>query len=151
MRRTTEERLHELHVAGELSGLPGEGSPLPPDPDDDAGDAWAARHVMRTAGASPPWADLRREIAEERARLVTRLRAHHAWLAGRDARLRRLPGERILGEREATRAVDERVRGELEGAIGELKALVARHNLMVVPALQLPPPSREGLEELARS
>ena len=68
-----------------------------------------------------------------------------------DARLRRLPGERILGEREATRAVDERVRGELEGAIGELKALVARHNLMVVPALQLPQPSLERLQELARS
>ena len=138
-------------MSGELSGLPGEGSPLPPDPEDDAGDAWAARHVMRTSGASPPWADLRREIAEERARLVTRLRAHHAWLAGRDARLRRLPAERILGEREATRAVDERVRGDLERAIGKLKVLVARHNLMVVPVLQLPVPSLQRLEEIARS
>jgi len=75
--------MRELRDAGELSGLPGEGSPLPADPDDDAGEAWAARHVVRTSGAQPVWAELRRDITERRVRIVTRLRGHLAWVARR--------------------------------------------------------------------
>src|SRR3989442_15089540 len=59
-----EQRLRELRDGGELSGLPGEGAPLPPDPD--AGDAWAARHIVGTARVSPVWAELRAEIGERR-------------------------------------------------------------------------------------
>ena len=36
-----EARIRELRDAGELSGLPGEGQLLPPDPDSDASEAWA--------------------------------------------------------------------------------------------------------------
>src|SRR5438093_4205813 len=80
-----EQRLRELRDGGELSGLPGEGAPLPPDPDADAGDAWAARHIVRTARVRPVWAELRAEIGERRARILTRLRAHLAWVERREA------------------------------------------------------------------
>ena len=79
-----EQRLRELRDGGELSGLPGEGAPLPPDPDADAGDAWAVRHVVRTARVRPVWAELRAEIGERRARILTRLRAHLAWVERRN-------------------------------------------------------------------
>jgi len=39
METHVEARMRELRDAGELSGLPGEGNPLPADPDDDAGEA----------------------------------------------------------------------------------------------------------------
>ena len=150
IRREVERGLRELHAAGELSGLPGEGRPFAPDPDDDAGDAWAARHVLRTSGSLPAWAELRREIADERARLVARVRRHLNWLRDREALLDRLPAERIVGEREATRAIDERVRSELGRVALELNALASRHDLMVPPSLQLSRLSVERLYELAR-
>jgi hypothetical protein len=68
-----EARIRELRDAGELSGLPGEGQPLPPDPDAAASEAWAARHVLRTSGARPLWADLRRDITERRTRIADAL------------------------------------------------------------------------------
>ena len=90
--------MRELRDAGELSGLPGEGRPLPADPDDEAGEAWAARHVVRTAGAQPVWAELRRDITERRVRIVTRLRGHLAWVARRQELLEQMPSDRILSE-----------------------------------------------------
>ena len=142
--------MRELCVAGELSGLPGEGRPFAPDPDDGAGDAWAARHVLRMSGSRPAWAELRHEIADERARLVARVRRHLNWLRDRGALLDGLPAERIVGEGEATRTIDERVRGELGRAALELNALASRHDLMVPPSLQLSRLSVERLCELAR-
>jgi hypothetical protein len=97
------------------------------------------------------WAELRREITDERARLVARVRRHFAWLRDRQAILDRLPAERIVGEREATRTIDERVRGELSRAALELNALASRHDLMVPPSLQLSRLSVERLSELARA
>jgi len=151
VRGEVERRLRELHAAGELSSLPGEGGPFAPDPDDGAGDAWAARHVLRTSGSLPVWAELRREIADERARLVARVRRHLNWLRDREALLDRLSAERIVGEREATRTIDERVRGELGRAVEALNALASRHDLMVPPSLQLSRLSVERLSELARA
>ena len=98
-----EARIRELQDAGELSGLPGEGQPLPKDPDDEAGEAWAARHVLRTSGARPLWSELRRDITERRMRIVTRLRGHLAWLERRQALLEHLPAERIVSEAALTR------------------------------------------------
>ena len=93
-----EARIRELRDRGELTGLPGEGQPLPPDPDDGAGAAWAGRHVLRTSDARPLWTELRREITERRMRIVTRLRGHLAWLERRKALLEHLPAERIVAE-----------------------------------------------------
>ena len=147
-----EGRIRELRDAGELSGLPGEGQPLPADPDDHAGEAWAARHVLRTSGSRPLWADLRRECTERRARIVTRLRAHLTWLERRRGLLEHLPAERIVPELALTEQADGRVRAEVAQAIAELNALVRHHNLVVIAAsLHLPIASLDDLVEIARS
>jgi len=146
-----EARIRELREAGELAGLPGEGQPLPSDPDDDAGDAWASRHVLRTSGARPLWTELRRDASERRMRIVMRLRAHLAWLETRQKLLRHLPAERIVPEVALTKQTDGRVRAEVAHAIAELNALVRDHNLVVTATgLHLPIASLEGLIEVAR-
>jgi hypothetical protein len=146
-----EARIRELHDAGELSGLPGEGKPLPADPDQAAGEAWAARHVLRTSGARPLWADLRRDITERRSRIVMRLRAHLAWLERRQALLEHLPAERIVAEVALTEEADRRVRAEVAKSIAELNALVRHHNLVVTAAsLHLTVATLEGLLDAAR-
>jgi len=146
-----EARIRELREAGELSGLPGEGQPLPSDPDDDAGEAWASRHVVRTSGARPLWTELRRDATERRMRLVMRLRAHLVWLETRQKLLEHVPAERIVSELALTKQTDGRVRAEVAHAIAELNALVRDHNLHVTATgLHLPIASLEGLIEVAR-
>ena len=147
-----EERIRELRDAGELSGLPGEGAPLSRDPDHAAGDAWAARHLVRTSGVRPQWLDLRREISERRLRIVTRLRAHDAWIARRRELLEQLPSERIVAELALTKQGNDRMRAEVAQSIAELNALVRRHNLVVTAtSLHLPTATPEGLAETARA
>jgi hypothetical protein len=98
------------------------------------------------------WADLRREIAEQRARLALRLRVHDAWLQRRAALLADVPADRIVGEAANTRAVDERVHREIAVAVAELNELVRRHNLIVgASALHLPAVSARSLGDLART
>ena len=152
METHVEARMRELRDAGELSGLPGEGRPLPADPDDDAGEAWAARHVVRTSGAQPVWAELRRDITERRVRIVTRLRGHLAWVARRQELLDQLPSERIVSEAAITKQGEDRMRAEITQAIAELNALVRRHNLVVTAtSLHMPTATFEGLLEIART
>jgi DnaJ-like protein len=142
--RRIEEQLRELAEMGELSGLPGEGAALVDD-DPAAGERWAARHVAKNANLTPEFVELRREIAERRDRLVRRLRAHRDWLADRAALLHDLPAERILDAARATTEFDARVESELRGSLAEINALVARHNLKVPLALQIPPLSLDHL------
>lgn len=147
-----EARIRELQDAGELSGLPGEGQPLPNDPDGAAGEAWAARHVLRTSGARPLWSELRRDITERRMRILTRLRSHLAWLERRQALLEHLPAERIVSEVALTKEADGRVRAEMGHAVAELNALVKHHNLVVTAtSLHLGTATLEGLIETARA
>ena len=146
LERRIEEQLRELAEMGELSALPGEGAPLVDD-DPDAGERWAARHIAKNANLTPEFVELRREIADRRDRLVRRLRAHRVWLADRAALLHELPAERILDAARATTDFDARVESELRSAVGELNALVARHNLKVPLGLQIPPLSFELLRE----
>jgi hypothetical protein len=147
-----EARIRELRDAGELSHLPGEGQPLPRDPDDDSKDAWAARHLVRTSGARPVWADLRRDITERRTRVIARVRSHLAWLDRRRRLLQDVPAERIVAEIERTNEADTRVRAELADSIAELNALVSHHNLVVTAtSLHLPTATLEGIIELARA
>jgi Domain of unknown function (DUF1992) len=152
METRVEARIRELRDAGELAGLPGEGQPLPRDPDDEAGEAWAARHVVRTSGARPLWTELRRDITERRLRIVTRLRAHENWIARRNELLEQLPSERIVSELALTKQGDDRVRAEVAQAIAELNTLVRDHNLVVTAtSLHLPIATFEGLLEIARA
>jgi hypothetical protein len=147
--RRIDEQLRELAEMGELSKLSGEGAPLV-DEDPTAGDRWAARHVAKQANLTPEFVELRREIADRRDRLMRRLRAHRDWLTDRAALLHDLPAERILDAARATTEFDARVESELRGAVGEMNALVARHNLRVPLALQIPPLSLEHLRERER-
>ena len=147
-----EARIRELQEAGELSGLPGEGQPLPPDPDAEGSEAWAARHVLRTSDARPVWADLRRDITERRTRIVMRLRAHLVWLERRKALLEQVPAERIVAEVARTSEADARVRAEVTQAIGELNALVRHHNLVVTATtVHMATVTLEGLIDVARA
>ena len=147
-----EARIRELQDAGELSGLPGEGRPLQSDPDNAAGEAWAARHVLRSSGARPLWTELRRQIAERRTRIVMRLRAHLVWLERRQALLKDLPAERIVSEVALTNEADARVRAEVAQAIAELNALVRHHNLVVTAtSIHVATATLEGLMNVARA
>ena len=146
--RRIDEQLRELAEMGELSRLAGEGAPLRDD-DPDAGEAWAARHIAKNANLTPEFVELRREIAERRARVVRRLRAHREWLVDRAALLHDLPAERILDAARTTAEFDARVESDLRSALGELNALVARHNLKVPLGLQISLLSLESLRERA--
>ena len=80
---------------------------------------------------------------------VRRLRAHRVWLADRAALLHELPAERILDAARATSDFDARVESELHSALGELNALVARHNLKVPLGMQISPLALAHLRERA--
>ena len=147
-----EARIRELQDAGELSGLPGEGQPLPTDPDHATGEDWAARHVLRTSGARPLWSELRRDITERRTRIVMRLRSHLAWLERRQALLEGVAAERIVPEVALTKEVDARVRAQAAQAIAEVNSLVRHHNLVVTAtSLHLTAATLDGLLEVARA
>ena len=82
--------------------------------------------------------------------MLTRLRAHLAWLARRQALLEHLPAERIVPELALTKEADGRVRAEALAAIAELNALVRHHNLVVsATSLHIPTATLEGLIEIA--
>lgn len=136
--RRVEEQLRELAEMGALSGLEGEGHPLRDDEPDKRDGTWAARHVVRNARVAPAWAELRRDIDARRQIIERRLRAHRGWLTDRGALLHTLPADRILDAARRTNERDGQVRAEIEAALAELNALVARYNLHVPPALQLP-------------
>jgi hypothetical protein len=106
--------------------------------------------VLRTSGARPLWAELRREITERRTRIVMRLRAHQAWLDRRRAVLEHVPAERIVGETALTEEADHRVRSEVAQSIAELNGLVRHHNLVVTASsIHVPIATLESLLEVA--
>ena len=114
--------------------------------------SWAARHVLRTSGARPLWAELRRDITERRTRIVMRLRAHLFWLERRQALLEQLPAERIVPEIARTGEADARVRAEVAQSIAELNALVRHHNLVVTTtSVHVAQVTLEGLFDVARA
>lgn len=146
--RSIEERLAELAVAGELSGLPGEGRPLAEDGGALAGDRWAAHHILANERVLPAWIELGREIEAQRERLARSVAAHREWLAARAALRETFAAERILDEERATAAADDRFRRALGREIDALNAQIARFNAVVpVVALQRLPldPAMLGL------
>lgn len=85
-------------------------------------------------------------------RIVTRLRAHLAWLERRQALLKQLPAERIVAEVALTKQTDDRVRAEVAHAVAELNALIRHHNLVVTATpLHLATATLEGLIDIARA
>ena len=150
VRDDVERQIAEAVARGELDDLEGAGRPLPRDPDENAGDRWAAAHILRNAKAVPEWLDIRAEIFRERDALERRIRAHHEWLGARRAQLSRLPAEALLEHARATERADRRFHIDLATAIGELNRRIARHNLLVRPSvLQLAPLTVDRLRERA--
>lgn len=150
--RAVDRQIREAIEAGELSGLEGEGLPLPRDDDAFVGDRWAATRVMRNAQVLPEWLALRREIEAERERLIRRVRAHLEWLESRRAALRGLPAERILDHARATSESDARFRRELTGLVAAVNARIAKQNAGAPRAdFQLAPLTAERLLELAQT
>src|SRR5438093_3302974 len=133
-----------MNESGRLRGLAGEGAPFPAD-DEGPSDSWAARRLMRNAGAQPEWVDMRKEIEAWTEKIRLRVHAHRQWLHDRTRLLAELPADRILEATHATTTRDTRVRAELASAIGEVNALVRRYDLIVPPAMQLPLVTLEGL------
>lgn len=148
--RSIEDRLRRMSEAGELARLPGEGHPLPLEGED--GPQWAAFHLMKNNRLLPQWAEMRKEIDAENARLLRRLRHHLAWLDRRGAELRRLPAERIVEADRMTRAEDGRVRTRVAAEVHELNARIDRYNAAVpIASLQLPPVAVDRLFAAARA
>ncbi len=144
--RGVEERLRELAESGDLRDLPGQGAPFPRD-NDGPDETWAARHILRNAGAVPEWVDLRKDIDRRLALIRRRYASHRDWLHDRTRYLAELPAERIVEASHATAQRDQRVREDLERAVSEVNALIRRYDLHVIPALQLPLVTLERLTE----
>lgn len=144
--------MREAAERGEFSGVPGEGRPLPRDPDEGLGDRWAAAHLLRSANASPEWVDLRREIHDARSALLRRVRAHRRWLRARATSVNALPAERILEAVRATEDADRRFAADVAAGLAELNAKIARYNLIVrAQLLPILPLTSERLFQLAAS
>ncbi len=136
--RSIEERLRRMSEDGELAQLPGEGRPLPLEGLE--GPRWAAFHLMKNNRLLPQWAEMRKEIDAESARLGAAVRRHTKWADRRAAELRELPAERILEGARLTREVDDRFRTRLEGELRELNARIHLYNAEVpVDSLRLAP------------
>jgi len=137
-----EERLRKLAETGELTGLPGEGRPFAPE--DLAGDdaSWAAFRLMKNNKVIPAWSQERLDIDRELDRLRGRCRSHRAWIEARAARLRALPGDRIVEAARVTSRGDDRFREEIGSAVRALNERIGRYNAITPsPSLALLPVS----------
>lgn len=63
--RLVEERIRVAQEAGAFQNLPGQGKPLPQDPEP-VHEYWAAYRLLKEHGLLPEWLQLRKEIAVER-------------------------------------------------------------------------------------
>jgi DnaJ-like protein len=69
--KVVESQIQEAIAEGRLSGLPGEGSPLPVDPLDAlAGTDWLGFHVLRDGEMLPDWLDLARDVERDEESLA---------------------------------------------------------------------------------
>lgn len=98
-------QIREAMESGEFDDLPYQGEPLPLPDDSLAGDRAMAFHVLRNAGAAPPWIEADKEV--------------RALLARRDAILARA--------RDATTAHDRDHR-ELRRLVIDVNAAITRLN-----------------------
>ncbi len=102
-----ERQIREAMDDGRFDDLPYRGERLPLEDDTLAGDRAMAFHVLRNAGAAPPWVEddkaVRRLLDRRDAILERATRSRSGWARSRD-------------------------RTELEGLIAEINAAVARVN-----------------------
>ena len=85
----TERLIREAQERGDFDDLPGHGKPIRIDDDPYAGEMALAWHVLRNAGAAPPWIEADKEVRRLRDNLTRRLRAASAAPRAAHPRLRR--------------------------------------------------------------
>jgi hypothetical protein len=96
----TERLIREAQERGEFDGLPGRGRRLAVEDNPYAADMALAYHVLRNAGAAPPWIEADKEVRRLRDRVeALLLRARDASVPAR-ANLRRQV-EEALGDHDA--------------------------------------------------
>lgn len=61
----TERLIREAQASGAFDDLPGQGRPLALEDDRYAGDMALANHVLRNAGAAPPWIEVDKEARRQ--------------------------------------------------------------------------------------
>jgi hypothetical protein len=77
----TERLIREAQERGDFDGLPGQGKPIMVDDDARAGEMGLAFHMLRNAGAAPPWIEADKDVRgalDERDRLCAQARAASA-------------------------------------------------------------------------
>lgn len=129
----TERLIREAQEAGTFDELPGRGRPLRLDDDRYAGEMALANHVLRNAGAAPPWIEADKEVRQHldaiEALLIraerspasarTRLERSLAGLAdAHDDAARRLEGLAPTARQHRPRLDRERLRSRLLAALG---------------------------------
>ncbi len=117
-----DERIAAAQNAGVFDNLPGAGKPLPLDDDSlTPAEDRAAYRVLKQAGFSPPWVELRNRIRAEQESFA-------AWMA-RTARQR---DKADVEER-------QRLRAECQERVAAINRLIIDHNLIAPPVVgQLP-------------
>lgn len=101
-----ERQIREAMEDGRFDDLPHQGEPLPREDDALAGEWALAYHVLRNAGAAPPWVEANKQV--------------HALLERRAGILARATGASAMAR--------SRARRELEAVVVELNAAIARLN-----------------------
>jgi hypothetical protein len=128
----TERLIREAQEAGAFGDLPGQGQPLVLEDDRYAGDMALTNHVMRNAGAAPPWIETdkeaRRQIEAIEALLAQaarspagagpRLERELSHMADRyDETVRRLEGMAPTARQQRTRLDRDTLRTRLHEAL----------------------------------
>ena len=102
----TERLIREAQESGEFDDLPDHGRPLRLDDDALAGEMAMAHHVLRNAGAAPPWIEIDKQVRRELERIEALFtRAGHSQPSAED-RLRRELDALIDAHDRAARSLD---------------------------------------------
>lgn len=130
----TERLIREAQDAGRFDDLPGHGRPLHLEDDHYAGDMALAHHVLRGAGAVPPWIEADKEVRRLQVqieRLLQRARSSSPRTARRlpheleqladrhEDAVRRLEGLAPTPRQQRPRLDRESLRGRLAAALAD--------------------------------
>ncbi len=111
--RVIDEKIKSAQESGAFDNLKNHGRPLPDDGEPD-GEDWLANHLLRQAGVLPTWLQLRKEIYNERPRVLDALNEYESERSRRDpfdirdsAILARLEERYVERASEANKKIDE--------------------------------------------
>jgi hypothetical protein len=109
-----EDKIKSAEENGAFKNLRGEGKPLPKDDGDPNSPDWLGNHLLKEAGFLPNWLQLRKEICEERPRVVAALAEYRRFRdvarlthSGDQALLQRLEENYVRLARAINSKIDE--------------------------------------------